>query len=271
MLNELPLYRDTFELVSLVTDYIDEFPKKYKYTIGDKLLNTCLNLFDCLVKANVYHKDSKQHQKYMKMYINTYMMVRTLTRLCIEKKIITLKQTSRLALIFEPMVRITDLKNKYIPIEKTENGIYIVRWDYVETEEESGDPIIATWTFEKFSSLPSIEYIKSMINNYYNDIINEQILSGFEWNGHKVWLSIENQTNYKNALDLAVQTSGDSLPVIFRFGSLENPEYYEFKTVDELKEFWIACNNYIQKCVNDGWKIKDSIDWSQYEINTTEA
>lgn len=26
MLNELPLYRDTFELVSLVTDYIDAFP-----------------------------------------------------------------------------------------------------------------------------------------------------------------------------------------------------------------------------------------------------
>lgn len=101
MLNELPLYRDTFELVSVITDYIDAFPKKYKYTIGDKLLSTSLNLFDCLVKANVYHEESKQHQKYMKMYINTYMMVRTLTRLCIEKKIITLKQTSRLAIIFE--------------------------------------------------------------------------------------------------------------------------------------------------------------------------
>lgn len=103
MLNELPLYRDTFELVSVVTDYIDTFPKKYKYTIGDKLLTTCLNLFDCLVKANVHHAESKQHQKYMRMYINTYIMVRTLTRLCIEKKIITLKQTSRLALIFEPI------------------------------------------------------------------------------------------------------------------------------------------------------------------------
>lgn len=39
----------------------------------------------------------------MDMYINTYLMVRTLIRLCIEKKIFTLKQASRLALIFEPI------------------------------------------------------------------------------------------------------------------------------------------------------------------------
>lgn len=167
------------------------------------------------------------------------------------------------------MVRVTDLKEKYIPVEKTSNNIYIVRWDYVETEEESGDPIIATWTFEKFSSLPSTEYIKYMINNYYNERTNSLILSGFEWEGHKVWLSIENQTNYKNALDLAIQTNGESLPVTFKFGSSENPEYYEFKTINELKEFWVACNSHIQKCITDGWKIKDSIDWSLYEI--TEA
>lgn len=103
MLNELPLYRDTFELVSIVTDYIDTFPKKYKFTLGDKLLNTCITLFDCLVEANLYHEDTKHHQQCMNKYINVYLMVRTLTRLCIEKKIFTLKQASRLALIFEPI------------------------------------------------------------------------------------------------------------------------------------------------------------------------
>lgn len=62
MLNELPLYRDTFELTSVVTDYIDTFPKKYKFALGDKLLNTCLKLFDYLVEANIYHKDTDKHK-----------------------------------------------------------------------------------------------------------------------------------------------------------------------------------------------------------------
>ena len=164
------------------------------------------------------------------------------------------------------MVRVTDLKDKYAPIEKTANGIYIIRWDYVEDVNEGEGPKIATWTYEKFSNLPSLEYIKSMINDYYNKQISESIMSGFEWNGYRVWLSIENQTNYKNTLDLAIQTEGESLPAVFRFGTIESSEYYEFKTVDELKEFWIGCNNHIQKCLTDGWKIKDSIDWSKYQI-----
>lgn len=105
MLNELPLYRDTFELVSLVTDYVNDIPKKYKFSIGDKLLTTCLSLFDSLVKANINHKDKEKQQYYMDEYLNTYLLVRTLTRLCAEKKLFTLKQTSNLALIFEPIER----------------------------------------------------------------------------------------------------------------------------------------------------------------------
>lgn len=163
------------------------------------------------------------------------------------------------------MVRITDLKSKYTPVEKTENGFYIIRWDYTEFSEEEESPIIATWTYEKFSNLPSLEYVKTMINDYYNKQINDNIVSGFEWNGHKIWLSIENQTNYKNALDLAIQTNGENLPISFRFGESNDPDYYQFNTIEELKSFWIACNQHIQKCIVDGWNIKDSVDWSVYE------
>jgi hypothetical protein len=38
-----------------------------------------------------------------------------------------------------------------------------------------------------------------------------------------VWLSTENQFNYKAAFDLATQTGGKSLPVTFKFGSTNNP------------------------------------------------
>ena len=48
-----------------------------------------------------------------------------------------------------------------------------------------------------------------------------------------VWLSTENQYNYKAAYDLAVQTGGETLPVTFKFGSDEQPEYHTFEKLDE--------------------------------------
>ena len=41
-----------------------------------------------------------------------------------------------------------------------------------------------------------------------NDERDEKIVSGFVWRDMQVWLSSENQFNYKAAYDLAVQTKG---------------------------------------------------------------
>ena len=46
------------------------------------------------------------------------------------------------------------------------------------------------------------------VYDWYNKQTDEKILSGFVWKGMKVWLSAENQFNYKAAFDLAMQTAG---------------------------------------------------------------
>lgn len=50
--SQLPVYRDTFELVSLLVDYVAIFPKSHKYTIGQKITNVSLELFEYLQLAN---------------------------------------------------------------------------------------------------------------------------------------------------------------------------------------------------------------------------
>lgn len=50
--SELPVYRDTFEIVSLLMDYVAIFPKSHKYTIGQKITNVSLELFEYLQLAN---------------------------------------------------------------------------------------------------------------------------------------------------------------------------------------------------------------------------
>lgn len=99
---------------------------------------------------------------------------------------------------------------------------------------------------------PSSGQIKDFILTEMNKRIDEKILSGFSWNDMPVWLSTENQFNYKAAYDLAIQTNGANLPVIFKFGSTENPQYYEFKTVEELTEFYSAAMKYINNTLAEG-------------------
>lgn len=141
---------------------------------------------------------------------------------------------------------------------------YRARWD-VRPILGDGNPQEVTFLEAEFLHKPTIQEIKDTVLSWINSEIDEQIISGFEWNGMKVWLSSENQFNYKAAYDLAVQTSGANLPVVFKFGTAENPTYYTFYSVEELQGFYVAAMKYINQVLNEGWIRKDAMDWSEYE------
>ena len=61
---------------------------------------------------------------------------------------------------------------------------------------------------EEFNHKPTDEEIRSTVTAWYNRETDKAILSGFIYEGIPVWLSSENQFNYKAAYDLAVQTGG---------------------------------------------------------------
>lgn len=109
-----------------------------------------------------------------------------------------------------------------------------------------------------------MEEIRQAITSAVNDEVTRRIVEGFEWKGHAVWLSTENQLNYKSATDLAVQTEGENLPVTFKFGSDDAPDYYTFEEVEELKEFWQEAALHISTSLSFGWRLKDGVDYSEY-------
>jgi hypothetical protein len=80
-----------------------------------------------------------------------------------------------------------------------------------------------------------------------------------------VWLSTENQFNYKAAYDLAIISQGKSLPVVFKFGTTENPIYYTFDSLEEISDFYLSAMAYINNTLEEGWKAKDSINWDIYK------
>lgn len=140
---------------------------------------------------------------------------------------------------------------------------YKLRYDiqpYIKNGVEKGVSFLEA----EFNYKPTLQDIKNVILDFENKNIDEKILSGFVWRDMPIWLSTENQFNYKAAFDIA-STFGGTWPLVFKFGTPENPVYYEFKEFDSLRDFYMSAMAYINNTLAIGWMKKDNINWSEYE------
>ena len=48
----LPIYKTTYELLEMVTRKTKDFPRDFKYSLGDKIRNECIELVIFIYKAN---------------------------------------------------------------------------------------------------------------------------------------------------------------------------------------------------------------------------
>ena len=165
------------------------------------------------------------------------------------------------------MLRITHLKEKYVPLSQLASGRWKIHFGFTPYYEDGNkvETQLGTWTEALVPFKPSLEQLKKLVLDAINKEVDEKILSGFVWKDMPVWLSTENQFNYKAAYDLAVMSQGQSLPVTFKFGTTESPVYYTFETLDDISDFYISAMAYINSTLAEGWKLKDGIDWSVYE------
>lgn len=167
-------------------------------------------------------------------------------------------------------------KGLYAPIRKDGNRT-IVCYGYVEEE----DGINATWyeiVFYNFNTPQlSLWTIKNAIIDDINAQTDKKILNGYEWtvlNGAdagktvKVWLSAENQNNFKAFHDAVKEYPGiDAFPVTYKIAEAADgtPIYETFEDMTALSQFYLGIVSYIKQVISEGWARKDSIDWSIYE------
>lgn len=141
----------------------------------------------------------------------------------------------------------------------------------------SAEAAPATWHevyfYHKRTGHPTLAQIKAAIIADINARTDERILTGFSWNGKPVWLSQENQFNYKAAYDLALQTDGQSLPVKFKLGEDADglPVYHTFTALSAFTDFYTRAIAFINQCLNDGWQMKDGMDWTPYAAAVPDA
>lgn len=141
---------------------------------------------------------------------------------------------------------------------------------------EAVDTIHATWyegyIYKKINRNPSIEDIRNMFVEDINEMTVEKIRNGFTWDDKPVYLSDANQRNF---VSLVQSAADQTFPLKFKIGEDENsaPVYHTFADAAELNAFYVAMVNHITSCLQAGWDMKDSIDYSQWDksVPTTES
>ncbi len=153
--------------------------------------------------------------------------------------------------------------------ETAQNGIIVLNkrkcvifYGY-GTDENGG------WNWRKdYDHIPTVAEIRTDIEALINLHTDEVILTGLKWNGKPVYLSSENEFNFKAAYDLAKETEGAILPMKFKLGEEANgdPVYHTFTKVEVLADFVSTIFTHIQSTIRAGWNEKDSIDYSPYQV-----
>lgn len=139
---------------------------------------------------------------------------------------------------------------------------YLLIYGYGTDEDGNG------YNFRKnYDHKPTKTELKEDITQLIDGITDSKILQGFRWNEVSVYLSTENQMNFKAAFDLNMQTGGLMLPVKFKLGedTEGNAVYHTFENMEDFTNFYTSAVSYINQCLNEGWAEKDSLDMSSYE------
>ena len=92
--SELKIYKDAFALTSYIMDIQPFLPRMYRYTIGQKMANTSLEMFEYIQLANMYKESRAKH---LVGFTVKFELLKTLIRLCSEKRLISIKQQADIA------------------------------------------------------------------------------------------------------------------------------------------------------------------------------
>ena len=153
-------------------------------------------------------------------------------------------------------------------------GTWRVRTDFQPSaDEETGQQTGVTFIETEFPYKPTLAEVREFVLGVIDRQTDGKIQSGLVWHCKAmdedipVWLSKENQMNFKAAYDLAVQKQGATLPVIFKMGETEEgtPVYHTFGTMEDAEDFYTTAVDYIHQCLTDGWRKKDNFDFTPYE------
>ena len=90
---ELPVYKDTYQLILKIFEITKEFSKEYKYTLGQDMKRDALQLIRSIYRANK-HKNRAEH---LEVFLDELELLKLEIRLCVDMKLLPIKKQAQLS------------------------------------------------------------------------------------------------------------------------------------------------------------------------------
>jgi hypothetical protein len=97
----LPIYKATYELLELITRKTKEFPKDFKFSLGNKLRDECVDLVMFVYKAN----SSKNKNEYLSQIVDRIQVIELIIRLCKDMNLINVEAVSKIVTLTDSIAR----------------------------------------------------------------------------------------------------------------------------------------------------------------------
>jgi hypothetical protein len=92
---DLPVFHDVYDMVLLLFQYTKDFPREYKFTLGQEMKRDGLTLVRSIYRAN----KAKEKEQYLEQFLDDFELLKLEIRLAVDLRLITIKQQSELSLL----------------------------------------------------------------------------------------------------------------------------------------------------------------------------
>lgn len=104
----LPVYAETYSLTQLVFKVTQDFPREYKFTLGQDMKRDCLNLLRLIYRIN----RSQNKVALLEDFLDEFELLKLEIRLCCDMKLMSIKRQADFALMMDSIGRqITGWRN----------------------------------------------------------------------------------------------------------------------------------------------------------------
>ncbi len=94
---DLPVFKDVYRLVLKIYEYSEEFPRTYKYTLGQDMKRDALQLVRSIYRAN----KAKSKVAFLEEFLDDFELLKFEIRICADLKIISIKKQSEICLLMD--------------------------------------------------------------------------------------------------------------------------------------------------------------------------
>ena len=104
----LPVYKDTYNLVQKIFEYTKDFPREYKFTLGQDMKRDSLQLVRSIYRAN----KAEQKRVHLEQFLDDFELLKLEIRLCADMKVLGVNHQAALSTLMDAIGRqITGWRN----------------------------------------------------------------------------------------------------------------------------------------------------------------